>query len=90
MYRSFYGLATSFLPPSNAQPSSLRLNRGRNRMDLKDSLQQIGNDLILVLLPGDIDLLDLHISLLVGFVFGRLVALCMLYLQSVYRSDPGD
>lgn len=47
-------------------------------MRLKDGLEQILDDLVLVLLAGLLDLLDLGLGLLVGLLLGLLVALGVL------------
>lgn len=57
-------------------------------MNLKHSLQQILDDLILVLLTSVLDLLDFGLGLLVGFVFSLLVPLGVLTTTTylVYQS----
>lgn len=52
-------------------------------MHLKDSLQQVLDDLVLVLLARLLDLLDLCLGRLVRLVFGLLVPLGVLLSPSV-------
>jgi hypothetical protein len=61
------------------QPCTSLLPARRNRLDLKHSLQQILDHLILVLLARGLDLADTGLGFLVGFVFGGLVSLCVLF-----------
>jgi len=56
-------------------------------MNLKHSLEQVLDDLVLVLLAGLLDLLYASLGLLVGFVLGLLVPLgVLLPLVLVYRA----
>lgn len=60
------------------RPQTGLFGRRRDRLDFKDSLQQLIHNLGLALLPSALDLLDLSVGLLVGFLLGLLVALGML------------
>lgn len=53
--------------------------RGGDGLDVKDSGEQVLDNLSLALLPGRLDLLDLLLSLSVGLGLSLLVALAMLY-----------
>lgn len=52
---------------------------GRDGLGLKDGLEEVLDDLVLALLAGGLDLLDLDVGLLVGLVLGGLVSLRVLF-----------
>lgn len=66
-------------------PSNIAILPGRsglgggNRLDLKDGVEQVLDDLGLTLLAGLLDALDLSVGLLVGLVLGLLVTLAVLH-----------
>ena len=53
----------------------------RHRVDREDGLEQVVDNLVLALPPGGFNLANLGLSLLIGFVLGLLVALCVLCLE---------
>lgn len=72
----------STLPPPIQTPSSSCLG-WRNWFNLKHGLQQILDNLVLAFLPSALDLVDPRLSLLVGFLLGGLVSLCVLRFVSI-------
>jgi hypothetical protein len=65
------------LVPSTTFPRSWAFSRGGG-IDLEDGGQKILDDLVLRLLAGYLDLTNLRLGLLVCFLLGLLVALCVL------------
>lgn len=74
-------------PPSFSQPQCT-CSGDRCRMRLKDSRQQVVDDLVLALLPGLLDLGDLHVGLLASLLLGLLVAVGVLSGVSITPALP--